>query len=108
MWVSTMEDSRSLLHQGAPLACARFEDVQVAPQAVIQALLAHCGLPMPDPARLAQVLVEDSQAGTAGAQDREEPVRRLTDAELAELDRIIRQYDPTLAPDTILPQTVRP
>jgi hypothetical protein len=108
MWVSTMQDSRSLQQQGAALACARFEDLQVAPQAVIQALLAHCGLPMPDSARLARVLAEDSQSGTAGAQDRQVPVRRLTEADLAELDRIIRQYDPTLAPDTTLPQTVRP
>jgi sulfotransferase family protein len=107
MWVSTMQDSRSLQRQGAALACARFEDVQVAPQAVIQALLTHCGLPMPDPEQLARVLAEDSQAGTAGAQDREEPVRRLSEAELAELDRIIRHYDPTLAPDTILSQTIR-
>ena len=73
----------ALQQQGAPLACARFEDLQVAPQAVIQALLAHCGLPMPDPARLARVLATDSQSGTAGAQDREAPVRRLTEAELA-------------------------
>jgi len=108
MWVSTMQDSRSLQQQGAPLVCARFEDLQVAPQAVIQALLAHCGLPMPDSARLARVLAEDSQAGTAGAQDREAPVRQLTAADLAELDRTIREYDPTLAPDTTLPQTVRP
>ena len=50
----------------------------------------------------------DSQAGTVGAQDREAPVRRLTDADLAELDRIIRELDPTLAPDATLPQTVRP
>jgi hypothetical protein len=105
MWVSTMQDSRWLQQQGAALACARFEDLQVAPQAIIQSLLAHCGLPMPDPDRLARVLAADSQAGTVGAQDRAEPVRRLTEADLAELDRIIRQYDPTLAPDTTLPQT---
>jgi len=108
MWVSTMQDSRWLQQQDAALACARFEDLHVAPQAVIPALLAHCELPMPDPARLAPVLAEDSQAGTVGAQDRAAPVRRLTDAELAELDRLIRQYDPTLAPDTILARTVHP
>lgn len=108
MWVSTMQDSRLLEQRGTALACARFEDLQVAPQPIIQALLAHCGLPMPDHARLAQVLAEDSQAGTAGAQDREVPVRRLTAANLAELDRTIRQYDPSLTPDTTLPQTIRP
>ena len=57
---------------------------------------------MPDPDQLARVLAKDSQAGTVGAQDREEPVRGLTDAELTELDHIIRQLDPGLAPDTIL------
>ena len=107
MWVSTMRDSRWLQQQRAALACARFEDLQAAPQAIIQALLAHCGLPMPDSDRLARVLAEDSQAGTVGAQDMGEPVRRLTEAELTELAQIIHQYDHTLAPDTILPQTVR-
>lgn len=108
MWVATMQDSRRLQQQGAALACARFEDLQRTPQAVIQAILAQAGLPMPDSDRLARVLAVDSQAGTAGAQDRPAPVRQLTDAELAELKRSIGQLDPTLAPDTLLPQTIRP
>jgi len=102
MWVATMQESRWLQQQGAALACARFEDLKVAPQVVIQRLLIHCGLPLPDPDRLARILAEDSQAGTVGAQDRAEPARRLTDDELIELDRIIRVLDPTLAPDTTL------
>jgi hypothetical protein len=32
----------------------------------------------------------------------------MSDEDLSELDRLIRQADPTLAPDTILPQTIRP
>lgn len=108
MWVSTVQDIRSLQQGGAPLACARFEDLQTAPKAVIQGLLAQCGLPMPDADQLARVLAEDSQAGTAGAQDRGEPARRLSEAELDDLDRVIQRFDPTLASDTILPQTVRP
>ena len=102
MWVSTMQDTRWLQQQGAPLACARFEDLKAKPQEVIQSLLTHCGLPMPDPDQLAQVLAKDSQAGTDGAQDRQGFVRRLTDIDLAELDRVIRQLDTQLAPDTIL------
>lgn len=108
MWLSTMQDSRRLQQRGATLVCARFEDLQVAPQQVIAALLPHCGLAIPDLDRLARVLAEDSQAGTAGAQDREAPVRSLSDADLAELEHLIRRYDPGLAPDTILPHTVRP
>jgi hypothetical protein len=103
MWVSTMQDSRWLQQHGAALACARFEDLKAAPQTVIQELLIHCGLPLPAPDRLARVLAADSQAGTVGAQDRAAPVRRLTEADLADLDRIIRELDATLAPDTTLP-----
>jgi hypothetical protein len=102
MWVSTMQDTRWLQKQGADLTHARFEDLKTAPLTVIEPLLTHCRLPMPDPDQLAQVLAKDSQAGTEGAQDKKEPARRLTDADLAELDRIIREIDPELAPDTIL------
>jgi hypothetical protein len=108
MWVSTMQDSRRLQQRGATLACARFEDMQVAPHQVIEALLTRCDLPVPDRDRLARVLAEDSQAGTAGAQEQAAPVRRLSDDELTELARTIHHLDPTLAPDTILPQTVHP
>lgn len=102
MWVSTMQDTRWLIQQGAPLACARFEDLKREPQAVIQSLLTHCGLPMPDPAQLAQVLEKDSQAGTVGAEYKAKPVRPLSDAELTALDHIIRELDPGLAPNTAL------
>jgi hypothetical protein len=102
MWVSTMQDSHRLQQQGAALATARFEDLKVTPQVVIQSLLAHCGLPMPEPEKLADVLAKDSQAGTAGAQDRQGFARRLTDADLMELERVIHEMDADLAPDTIL------
>ena len=102
MWVSTMQDSRWLRQQGAALAFARFEDLKATPHMVIQSLLAHCGLPMPEPEQLADVLAKDSQVGTAGAQDRQEPARRLTDTDLIELERVIREMDAELSPDTIL------
>ena len=102
MWVSTMQDCRWLRQQGAALASARFEDLKATPQVVIQSLLAHCGLSMPEPEKLADVLAKDSQAGTAGAQDRQEHARRLTDADLIELESVIREMDAELSPDTIL------
>jgi len=102
MWVSTMQDGRWLQQQGAALACARFEDLKATPQSVIESLLTHCGLPMPDPDQLAEVLAKDSQAGTVGAEYRAKPVRILSDTELAKLSHIIRRLDSGLAPDTIL------
>ena len=102
MWVSTMQDSRSLRQQGATLASARFEELKAAPKRIIQSLLMHCTLPMPGPEQLADVLAKDSQAGTAGAQDRQEPARRLTNADLIELERLIGEMDAELSADTIL------
>ena len=102
MWVSTMQDIRWLQQHGAAIAYARFKDLKTTPHEVIQSLLTHCGLPLPDPNQLAKVLARDSQAGTAGAQDRQDVARLLTDFDLVELDKIIRNLDPELTPDTIL------
>ena len=102
MWVSTMQDSRSLQQQGAVLGFARFEDLKATPQVIIHSLLTHCELPMPEPEKLTDVLAKDSQAGTAGAQDRQKPARRLTDTDLVELERVIREMDSSLSPDTVL------
>jgi sulfotransferase family protein len=102
MWVSTMQDTRWLQQHGAKVAHARFEDLKAMPQAVIEPLVTHCGLPMPDSEQLARVLAKDSQAGTEGAQDRKEFARRLTDADLEELDRVIRELNAELTPNTIL------
>ena len=102
MWVSTMQDSRWLRQHGAAVASARFEDLKASPQTIIRSLLNHCELPIPDPKKLADVLAKDSQAGTAGAQDRQKPARRLSDADLVELERIIRDMDSSLSPYTVL------
>lgn len=102
MWVSTMQDTRSLRQQGAVLAFARFEDLKTNPQAIIHSLLTHCNLPMPESEKLSDVLAKDSQAGTAGAQDRQKPARHLSDADLVELERVIRDMDSSLSPDTVL------
>ncbi|MBX3013938.1 MAG: sulfotransferase domain-containing protein [Caldilineaceae bacterium] len=102
MWVSTMQDSRWLQQHGANFASARFEELKATPQTVIQFLLLHCGLPMPAPEKLADILAKDSQEGTAGAQARREPARRLTDTDLIQLAQIIREMDAELSPSTIL------
>lgn len=102
MWVSTMQDSRNLQKQGAALAFARFEDLKATPQIIIHSLFTHCGLPMPEPEKLTDVLAKDSQAGTAGAQDRQKPARHLTEADLVKLEQVICEMDPSLSPDTVL------
>lgn len=102
MWVSTMQDSSWLQEQNADLATARFEDLKANPHEVISTLLAHCETPLPASDQLEQVLAQDSQAGTPGAQDRQDAARLLTDADLAELDKAIRNLDARFAPDSIL------
>ncbi|MEZ4605574.1 MAG: sulfotransferase [Deinococcales bacterium] len=100
MWVSTMQDSRWLLAQGARLACVRYEDLKADPRAVFETSLRHCGLAMPD-GGLELTLATDSQKGTAGAQDKK-PARALTEGDLRELEHLIQQLDPQLTPHTRL------
>ena len=102
MWVSTMQDSRRLRQSGATLAVARFEDLKATPYQVIQSICAHCGVPMPEQEQLASLLARDAQAGTAGAQDRKEPARQLSNDDLLELERVIRAIDPMLSADSTL------
>lgn len=102
MWVSTMQDCRWLQAQGASLAPTRFEDLRAEPEAVIQSLFEHCGLPTPNRGQLAQVLEKDSQAGTVGAQSNQRIARALSAADLAKLEQVICGLDSTLPPSTIL------
>jgi len=59
-------------------------------------------LSTPEPEQPADVLAKDSQAGTACAQDRQEPARPLTDADLLVLEPLIGEMDAGLSADTIL------
>jgi hypothetical protein len=97
MWVTTMQTSRALKTQGAPITSASFEDLKVKPDEVISTLLNGCGLPIPPADQLAQILSRDSQEGTTGAQDRGKPIRWLTDEELEELTAHVERLDPSLA-----------
>ncbi len=102
MWVSTMQDIQRLQAQHAPVTTVRFETLKAAPVETIEAAFTQLGLPLPDPAQLASVLAKDSQAGTAGAQDKQKPARVLTDADKRELVQAIHDLDEMLTPDTIL------
>lgn len=110
MWVGSMQDALAIQRQGAAMFAARYEDLSVAPHAVIMAMLAHCGISAPDPALLDRTLAKDSQAGTSAdrAETRRQPARTLTDYEIEAFQRTIQAYNPSLAPDVILPQTFRP
>ena len=102
MWVSTMQDTGWLQEQGADIGYARFEDLKVAPRSVVESLLAHCDIELPGKEQLAMILAKDSQAGTAGAQNKTKPARWLTDDDLEKLEQIIQKIAPELEPNTIL------
>ena len=102
MWVSTMQDIQQLQVQNAPVTTVRFETLKRGPVKTIEAAFTQLGLPLPDPAQLASILAKDSQAGTAGAQDKQQPARTLTDVEKRELVQAIHALDSTLTPNSIL------
>lgn len=110
MWAACMRDALALQRQGAAMFVARYEDLRVAPHEVIAALLAFCGVDGPPRALLERTLGQDSQAGTqaARAETLRQAARVLTEHEMAEIGRLIPQYDPGLAPDLIIPQTFQP
>lgn len=102
MWVSTMQDIQRLQAQNAPVTTIRFETLKAAPVKTIQAAFTQLGLSLPDSAQLASVLAKDSQAGTAGAQDKQNPARVLTDIDKRKLVQAIHDLDNTLSPGTLL------
>lgn len=64
---------------------ARYEDLKIAPRAVLTALFAYCGVSLSSDAALQQ------------------PIDRYR---VAELRNLIHQYAPTLQPDSLVPQTL--
>ena len=108
IWLSIMQRYLSLYKQGLPICATRYEDLVTAPEAVIQALFHYCDLPLPEPARLAQVLAKDSQAGSVLSRARvQQPKAGLDETELARL-RAFLQAEPVInTPDFVMPGTLK-
>jgi Sulfotransferase family len=103
-WVSFMVRARSL-HGFA----VRYEELTAVPEQVFAAMFDHCGLSRVDGTTLRQVLAEDSQEGSdisrSAVRDTvgDAAEHRVSDADVAELERTIAALAPDIAPDQVLP-----
>ncbi|HEX5322520.1 MAG TPA: hypothetical protein VFW40_01955 [Capsulimonadaceae bacterium] len=109
MWVATMESCRQLQKSGTPLFMARYEELKAAPQEVLAAMFAYCGLQENAVKNLDAVLERDSQEGSSlsRAVGAEAPLP-VTREHMEELNRLISEGSQGLKADTILPNTYFP
>jgi hypothetical protein len=108
-WIAVMQRCLDLQQRGVPMFCARYEEIQRAPEATIGAMLRYCGLEVSRPERLAAVLARDSQAGTRlSRENTRDSTSILTEEHIAEIDRLIREHAPELSAGMILPHTYQP
>ena len=108
LWVSVMERCLDLQRQGVPMFVLRYEDLQATPHAVLDALLAYCGVAASDVGGIDRVLAQDSQAGTSlSREDVQASTSELGAHHIAELHQLMRAYSPILTPDFVVPQTFR-
>ncbi len=109
MWVTPMQTCLEMQARGITVFVARYEELSAAPQEVLGAMLAHCGLPTVAAGDLDAILERDSQAGSPLSRDStgKAPVG-LSPAHMDELRRLIRDYSPGLTADTLLPSTYLP
>jgi hypothetical protein len=108
IWLSIMQRYLSLYEQGLPICAARYEDLVIAPEAVVRELFHYCELPLPEPARLAQVLAKDSQAGSVLSRARvQQPEVGLDETELARLRAFLKAEPIINTPDFVLPGTLK-
>jgi len=108
-WLAIMEWYLAQYDRGMPILGIHYDDLNAHPEEVLTAIFTHCGLP---PARVSETLgvfERDSQAGTPLA--RENPAvgnqMRLSDAELAEIARIVQRHSRIKDPNFIAPGTYR-
>jgi hypothetical protein len=107
IWLSVMKRYMSLHAQGCRTCAARYEDLKARPEAVLQGLFRYCGLPLPDPAALEQILAKDSQANSHLSQARVQQYEAVFgEAELAQL-RAFLQAEPVInRQDFVVPGTL--
>jgi hypothetical protein len=108
IWLSIVQRYMALYEQGLQVCATRYEDLMAAPEEVTRQLFQYYELPLPEPARLAQVLAKDSQAGSVLSQaSLRQPEAGLDETELAQL-RAFLQAEPVInTPDFVAPGTLK-
>jgi hypothetical protein len=109
VWLSVLERYTDLRSSGMPGLAIRYEDMKAAPHQTLQRIFEHCGLPMTSMDAVYQVLERDSQAGSAISQEAlSQKKNGLTDAQRADLVRVLQPHPTIHTPGYIVPETWTP
>jgi hypothetical protein len=108
IWLSIMQRYMTLYEQGLQMCTTRYEDLVAVPEEAIRQLFRYCELPLPEPARLAQVLAKVSQAGSLLSRTSlQQPEAGLDETELARLRAFLRAEPVINTPDFVAPGTLK-
>lgn len=106
-WACNLLRCRELMAAGLPLFVTRYEDLLVAPQRVLAALLQACNAFAAASYEALTLPREDVQAGTVLSQkDAEHSGSDISPEQLQMFARLVRALSPDLSPDSLLPGTV--
>ena len=104
MWLAAMERYMELHKNGVPILAIRYEDLNAAPQEVVEKVIAYCGFSNADMTAVHRVLEQDSQAGSVVSQENlQQRDFKLSDAHRADLAQALQAHPVINSPDFILP-----
>lgn len=106
LWLNVLQRYIELNQAGMPGIALRYEDIKTAPHEALQRIFEFCDLQTANMKPVYQVLEKDSQAGSAVAQDvLTQKKYVLTDADLADLTRLLKSHPMIQSPDFVVPTT---
>lgn len=109
VWLSVMQRYLELNQTGMPGIAIRYKDIKTAPHETLQRIFEYCGLTTTNMEPVYQVLEKDSQAGSAVAQKvLTQKKYILTEADLADLARLLKAHPIIQSPDFVVPATWTP
>lgn len=106
LWLSVLQRYLELNQAGMPAIAIRYKDIKTAPREILQRIFEYCDLRTINMEPVYRVLEKDSQAGSAVAQDvlmQKEYI--LTDADLADMARLLKAHPSIQSPDFVVPKT---
>ncbi len=108
-WLTIMDWYLVQSARGIPILPVRYADLNANSEAVVKAIFTYCDLPVAAVDSAMHVFEQDSQAGTGLARENSTEGNRfrLTDAETAEVERILARHPVIKVSDFIVPQTLQ-
>jgi hypothetical protein len=108
-WMVAVEWYLEQAARGIPILAVRYADLNAHREQVLKAIFDYCGLPVEQVSKALVAFERDSQEGTFLAREnsKEGNKLQLTEAEIAEMTRILARHPVIKVSDFIAPNTLR-